>query len=57
MISDNDIDAEIHTVRKKAEFNELRARDAEARLRIIEAEVSIIQKRKELMELRRIELE
>lgn len=37
---------------EKAERNELRARDAEARLRIIEAEIAIIHKRKELLELK-----
>ncbi len=43
---------ELEALIDKAERNELRARDAEARLRIIEAEIAIFHKRKELLELK-----
>ena len=39
-------------LQEKTERNELRARDAEARLRFIEAEIAIIERRRELEELR-----
>lgn len=35
-------------IKKKTEFNEMRARDAEARLRIIQTEIEIIKLRTEL---------
>lgn len=44
--------SELENLKDKCERNELRARDAEARLRIIEAEIAIINKRKELLDLR-----
>lgn len=43
---------ELEALQEKADRNELRARDAEARLRIIEAEIAIIHKRKELLSLK-----
>lgn len=46
------MDADMAALREKAERNEIRAQDAEARLRIIEAEIAIINKRKELLELK-----
>ncbi|MEM8552461.1 MAG: hypothetical protein AAGF45_08765 [Pseudomonadota bacterium] len=36
----------LEEIRQKVELNEYRARDAEARLRIIEAELAILEKRK-----------
>lgn len=39
-------------ITKKAEFNEMRARDAEARLRIIQTEIGILKLRAELEALR-----
>lgn len=46
---------ELEALQEKADRNELRARDAEARLRIIEAEIAIIHKRKELLSLKEME--
>ena len=43
---------ELEALAKKVERNELRARDAEARLRIIRAEISIIQERQDLEKLK-----
>ena len=39
-------------IKKKTEFNEMRARDAEARLRIIRTEIEIIKLRAELETLK-----
>lgn len=47
-----DDDNELEGLRSKMERNELRARDAEARLRIIEAEIAIINSRARLETLR-----
>jgi putative heme degradation protein len=49
---DNSTDPDLEALQLKTERNEMRARDAEARLRIIEAEIALIHKRKELMDLR-----
>lgn len=46
------MDNEIEMLTRKAEKNEIRARDAEARLRIIKAEINIINERKELEKLK-----
>jgi putative heme degradation protein len=45
-------DKELQALTSKMERNELRARDAEARLRIIEAEIAIINNRSKLEALR-----
>ena len=45
-------DQELTALKSKLERNELRARDAEARLRIIEAEIAIIDSRAKLEALR-----
>ena len=45
-------DKELESLKSKLERNELRARDAEARLRIIEAEIAIISSRAKLEALR-----
>ncbi|WP_415714071.1 hypothetical protein [Roseibium sp.] len=50
-MSDDNINLGVRQLQDKVELNELRARDAEARLRIIEAEIAIANKRKELLEL------
>ncbi|CUH82612.1 hypothetical protein [Tropicibacter naphthalenivorans] len=43
---------DLEALQEKTTRNELRAKDAEARLRIIEAEIAIIHKRKELLALK-----
>lgn len=45
-------DNELIALTAKTERNELRARDAEARLRIIEAEIAIIEQRERLEGMR-----
>ncbi|SPH27612.1 hypothetical protein ASD8599_04078 [Ascidiaceihabitans donghaensis] len=45
-------DQELANLKAKMERNELRARDAEARLRIIQAEIAIIDSRTKLEALR-----
>lgn len=46
------MDDELEALVRKVERNELRARDAEARLRIIRAEIAIIQERQDLEKLK-----
>lgn len=46
------MDNELNALKEKTERNELRARDAEARLRIIEAEIAIIEQRERLEAMR-----
>lgn len=46
------MDAELETLTRKTEKNELRAKDAEFRLRFVEAEIALIKQRKELDALR-----
>ncbi len=46
------MNSDFDALKEKTERNEMRARDAEARLRIIEAEIAIIHKRNELMDLK-----
>lgn len=46
------MDKELETLRSKTERNELRARDAEARLRILHAEIDIIEQRERLEAMR-----
>lgn len=46
------MDEEFEALKRKTERNELRARDAEARLRIIRAEIAIIQERQDLEKLK-----
>ena len=45
-------DTPLEEMARKAEFNELRARDAEARLRIIQTEIGILKLRAELESLK-----
>jgi hypothetical protein len=47
------LDNELISLQAKVEKNEIRARDAEARFRIIAAEVGILQQRKMLEDLRK----
>lgn len=47
------MDNELSSLQSKTERNELRARDAEARLRIIEAEIAIIEQRERLEAMRK----
>jgi hypothetical protein len=47
------MDAELEALQSKTDRNELRARDAEARLRIIEAEIAIIEQRERLEAMRK----
>lgn len=46
------MDEELEALKRKTERNELRARDAEARLRIIRSEIAIIRERQELEQLK-----
>lgn len=46
-------DQELTALKSKLERNELRARDAEARLRIIEAEIALVSSRAKLESLRK----
>ena len=46
------MDRDLEELRKKVEKNELRARDAEARLKIVAAEIGILEHRQKLDSIR-----
>ena len=51
--SNEDPEDDIETLRKKVEFNELRARDVNARVTIVESELKLLELRPKLRTLRR----
>ena len=52
LLTEGNLTPEMEALVEKVQRNELRAQDAEARLRILEAEIAIIHKRDELLKLK-----